>query len=432
MKTSKISKLFLLLPALLMLGSLDSCTKWQSWSPIYDTKAKLDTTGPIITSILPSDGMAGYREITITGRNFPADTDSVIVFFQDKNPVIKSMSPTQIVVYRPLMGANQYGVSLRVVVENPFVVETVDTVPYQLEAPVAQFCDLHSEPLPLGVMDFDKDGYLYSASAGNKALFQITPNGSSWSRLLDRTKMANSELQTITDMKFGPGGYLYCEVGSGDIFRLDVVNKTVVSSPFETLPGEAGNVSKFDWDPSGKFYTSGDQGLFLADTNGNATSTGHYGGGTTVSELRVIGGNLYVAHGSILSKNLINVDGSLGSDVTVIDVNTIPGITSGTITSFNLDVNGTVYLSVSYTSQSSSKYSIFEVQGQTVFPFYQDPAMLPTSVDQLLWSNNSRYLYLNRSISGVATDSATGIIGNYRLYKMGTLQNGAPYTGRSF
>ncbi len=427
MKTERIVLLLRSCLLALIVLSVYSCTKWQSWSSIYDPNASYDTTGPVISGITPQDGMSGYREIVISGQNFPTSSDSVLIFFQSKTPTIKSLSPNRIVVYRPVMDASEYGATINVIVENPYVVQTVDTIHYQLEAPVAQFCDLHTEPYPLGVMEFDKDGYLYAAAAGNRLLFQITPDGAVWNRIMGQTQIP-IDLAGITDMKFGPGGYLYCEVGTGDMYRIDVVSRARITSPFVSFPYSAGNLAKFDFDPSGRFYTSGDIGLFLADTNGNASPTGHYGGGVKIIELRVVNGFLYAAHGSILSKNVINADGSLGPDQLVVDVSTVPGLSGCTLSSFNIDETGVVYLAVYYSSQNRAGYSIFVVESPTsVAPFYYDEGMLPTPVDQILWSNNSRYLYLNRSFSLLQDSTGTG---NYRLYRMGTLHNGAPYNGR--
>ena len=411
-----------------MIFSFAGCTKWEMPPSIYDQSAKSDTTAPFITGFLPADSaIAGYREITIFGRNFPTDTSAIHIFFQDRIPVIKSLTSSQIVLYRPLLDANEYGIKLTIKVENPSIVAAVKNRPYQLEAPVTQFADLSLVTRTLSVMEFGKNDTLYAASS--RYLYTITSDGAWVTQHMDQS-LLGPDLAKITDMKFGPGGYLYCETGGSKrgIYRIDVVNKTKVSSPFMTLPAAAGSVAHLDFDATGKIYTAGTNGVFITDTSSHTTSTGHYNG-NTITELRVINSTLYVAYGSVLSKNTIKSDGSLDVDQTVVDLSTIADLSSCTINSFNLDDAGTVYLALSYQTSIHPTYAIFVVESsQLVTPFYHDPDLLRSPVDQILWTNNSRYLYLNRSTT-IPRDTANS--GNYRLYRMGTLHNGAAYNGRN-
>ncbi|MBN1397335.1 MAG: IPT/TIG domain-containing protein [Bacteroidetes bacterium] len=404
-----------------ILIALNGCTEYEEPGLISATTTT-PSASPVITGISPANAaLSGVREITIMGQNFATNgIDTNWIFIGGISPIVKSIDPTQITIYRP---AN-YGDSLLMTIAIPRAMTTA-TIRYTIEQPIEQFGDFTRYSNKFTVMEFDKNGYLYVMDNGRN-LYQVTRDGLYITKLMGQESIG-SALATTTDMKFGTGGLLYCVVGNKrGIYRIDVSTTDRVSNPYITLPSAAGNLSKLDFDASGNIFTAGNKGVFRVSTSDVVTETGHYNG-NAITELRIIGNDLYVSYGSILSKNVINTDGTLGNDELVVDVSTKAGLSSCTINSFNIDAAGTIFLSLT----GNPDYSIFVIESDgSVMPYYKEPSILPSAnTDQLIWSNNSRYIYLNRSSNFPSVPDTAGS-NNYRLFKMGLPEVGKPYNGR--
>jgi hypothetical protein len=361
----------------------------------------------------PGSAIAGVREITIQGENFTVG-DTTWVFIGNQSPMIKTLTDAEIVVYRP----TNYGSSLeiKVVVPSADVVAKVSS--YNLEQPTIEL-PIFNGPPQFSVIEADKYGSFWICSP--RAIFRVTPDGLFFTTFMDRT-MLNSRFTSFADMKFGLGGYLYLVTGNRylytgtrtEIFRVDPADSTKAVEVYATLPS---NTARLDFDEQGNIYTGGSEGVYLVNTSGTVTSTGRYAG-VTITEIRVFNNYLYVSDAKNVWKNVISAGGTLGADEPVVNLNNLTGFADASISSFNLDTDGKLYLCL----RGHPQYSVFVLESDgSVTPFYVDN-ILPNLVDQLVWAYHSRYLYLNRSISLIGAGS--------RVYRMGMEQEGARNFGR--
>jgi len=154
------------------------------------------------------------------------------------------------------------------------------------------------------------------------------------------------------------------------------------------------------------------------DLTGTVVSTGHYTG-ITIVEVRVFNNHLYIADSKNIWRNIINTDGTLGPDESLVNLNDISELDTCIISSFNIDIDGRIFLCI----QEHSRYSLFVLESSvSVTQFYVDN-ILPLNVKQILWGYNSRYMYLNRSRM---------ITSGMRVHQIGMDKVGAPNYGRDF
>jgi hypothetical protein len=405
MKRKLVKKL--LPTAALILFLVSSCTEYKEPALIFDPNEVNPIGSPVITSVMPAgSAIAGVREITILGGNFTSG-DTTWVFIGSQSPIIKSISNTEIVAYRP----PNYGNALDIKVVVPSAEAVGRLGDYNLEIPIAELPIFNSPPR-FFVMEVDKYGACWVA--GPRRIDKISSDGLFATVFMDRT-MFNSRFVSFTDMKFGAGGFLYLALGlRTEIFRIDPRDSTRAPETYVVLPNAT---AKLDFDASGNIYTGGGDGIYVVDANRTITATGHYGG-KTITEIRVFNGYLYVSDAKNVWKSVIGAGGSLGPDELVVNLNDLPSLSGCTISSFNIDVAGTVYLAL----RNHPQYTVFVVESEaSVTPFYVDN-IIPSLVDQLVWGHDSRYLYLNRSNSLIGAGS--------RVYRMGMERNGAPNLGR--
>lgn len=387
-----------------LLPLMSACDQYDDPASIWSPSTPL-TDAPVITGIIPPDSaMAGVREITIQGNNFASNATDTNWVYVDGNPVIiKSATENMITFYRPAV----FGDAINISVVVPSVASLSAHVSnYIIEEPVIEYGIFSNEAYQLTDIEVDNEEYLYIAT--RRKILKLATDGIA----ITEVGSYGSAFAEITDIKFGPDGYLYTLVGDNELFRIDVT--TGNEEEYVSIPE---NTDVLDFDSNGNIYAGRRDGIFVINPDKTITATGHYND-VSIVEVRVYNSYLYVATASVLYRNeILDNNGTLGEDQSVIVLEEHPGFSSTDLSSFNFDINGTIYLCL----KSHPQYSIFVLEEDgTIAPYYKAD-ILPKRVDQIIWGSN-RYIYLNRG--SLPRDSI-------RVYRMGMDKIGAPYLGRN-
>lgn len=379
-----------------------ACNEYSEPPLIYNPDETLET-GPSITSVVPVDSaQAGIREISINGSGFAADgSDTNWVFIGGVPAIIKSVSESKIVVYRPAAAGD--GLTISVVIPSAASVAKVDD--YSVSEAFKAWGDFQYEAYGLMSMDVASDGTLYIGT--RRKIIKLAPNGIDIAEL----NSYRSDFAKITDLKFGPGGVLYACIDKNEIYKIDPV--TGVESEFADLGKKS---TRFDFDQSGNMFVGKRDGIFVVNQSGEFTSTGIMDG-TEIVEMRVYNNELYIAVDRKIVKYQIQ-NGTLSTEQLIVDLTNKTGFSSCLISAFNIDVNGTVLLCLT----GHPDYSLFVLESDGSITPYYFAKILPRSIDQIIFANDKN-LYLNRGLT-IPRDSV-------RLYKMGMDKLGAPYIGRA-
>jgi hypothetical protein len=410
MKKEK-SLYYLCILTIFVLGLVNACNKFDKPTSIYDPN-KVYPGDAVIESISPPDSaVAGVREITIDGKNFITNLDSISVYFDSEQAIIKSATVDRLVVHRP----PNYGDSLVVKVTIPTRLGIARVPGYKLEQPMIKYGDFRLISRAFYAMEMDNQNQIWIS--GPRYLFYLTADGL-YTKTFMRDDLLRPAFNEPTDIKLGPQGLLYFATRNNRaVYTINPFDSTQAPVTYASFPNV---VEKIDFDQNGNIFGGKSNGLYRVDTARTVTPTGHHTSGFSMVEVRVFDDHVYAANNKRIYRTLINPDGTLDTaDVLLVDINSSPSLSSCTISSFNLAEDGTVYICL----QNHPQYSIFALENDgSVLPFYTDN-ILPEEVDQIFW-DNGRYMYLNQG-KGEAADTSRG------LYRVGMDKNGAPYLGRS-
>jgi len=250
---------------------------------VYDPNYEPSQPQPVINNITPVDGyLAGVDSVIITGQNFAADIDSLIVNFGGSPGIIHSATNTELIV-RPgtIWGEN---LEVRVAIRGHDFFN--DSYQYTLFQPFGVYPGLLAEDEPSAPVAVDDQNNIYSIITSNSVTRyrRIAPDGTittddtqspadggpipntmrftSYSSLIagpgGQLLMAQQSLQAIFQKTFGDGlregiwavsstssldirdmvfddnGYLWVVgINSDDIHRFDVASKAETKFPFE-------------------------------------------------------------------------------------------------------------------------------------------------------------------------------------------------------
>ncbi len=393
----------------------------------------IDTTGrPVIASIAPAtQASAGVREITITGVNLGIKngTDSMWVFIGGVRPIIKEIQNSYITIYRPQLSSDHYGKPIYVSVTDPKILSVSSSLTYSVESPgavVGAYATATFPTLLAAECDNQAQENVYTTAAKN--VWKTDFAGVTQTNELNPVNLLSSDYASITAMSFGPGAYeknLFIAVGKTYIARVFVADTTSGNKKYIptklTVPGA---VSQLDFDGNGNMYTGGNGNLYVADSSVGTSAaptftpiSGYTGG--NITKIRVVkeSGNqyLYVADSTHVWKSPA---GSSFNGTLLVDLSTHPELSGCTISSFDLDVNSSIFLCL----KNNPNYSLFIRENDgAITPFYNDPNILPNTVTKLMWGN-SKYLYL----------MSTTLTVDGKIYRLTLDRNGAPYQGRAF
>lgn len=389
--------------SLIVLISFTGCEEFEEPAMINEPTLNY-IEDPVITSVIPPDSaVAGVRRIVIQGNNFAVSgQDTTWVYIGGEPTAIKSINPNEIVVDRPA----KYGDDINISVVVPRALKTAKILGYKIEQPLLEFGDFSRENYDLTAIAVATNEDLYIAT--RRAVLHLTSDG------INLTTIASlsSAFATITDMKFGPGGYLYMLIGRRDMYRLDPV-----VGEDEEYASLSRNSSYFDFDQNDNVYFGSRDGLWVLTTDKTEIFTELHDE-SPIRAIRVYNGYVYVASAKQLKRNqILDNSGSIGQTEVLVDLNNISSLSSSDISSFTFDANGMTIICL--TNISGNPLFVLEEDG-SMTPYYT-ANILPSSIDQIVYGRG-RYMYLNRGMS-LDRDSV-------RLYKMGMQYEGAPYYGR--
>ncbi len=403
MKNKKLLKsfMFYLLNIFLMFYG---CTEYKE-PALINNPNRTYSTDPVVSGVIPPDSaIAGVREITVLGNNFLPETGETLwVYIGGKQALIKNISSDRIIVHRPALKDDKYGIPVHISVVKTNALGTAKITNYKVEKPFIRYGNFSNYIYNLFAIEVDKQENLYIATRRRIIKFDGFD-------LIESPQLSN-DFAKITDLKFGPGGFLYVLIEKADIYRVDV--NTWKPEKFITLPNV---VSRLDFDANGNLYAAKDKSIYVVNPDKTIFHTQKLDG-VNVVELRVYNNNIYAASRTSLYKiPLIDKNGNLGEVVQILNLQGIQSLSNCEITSFTISQEGTFYMCL----KNHPKYSLFVLENDgSVTPFYADN-ILPPLINQITWGNG-RFVYLNRG---------TLVRDSVRVYKMGMDRIGATYLGR--
>lgn len=400
---------FVIIISVIIISTLIKCSNYEEPPLIYNPENLQFAPSPKISSIIPKDSArAGIREILINGENFGTTSDNnTIVFVGGKIAEIKSLSSNQIIIYRPQLELSKYNKPLEVVVSVQKALELAKVKNYKINKPFEQYGDFTNYTYNLFAIEVDKQENLYIAT--RRALLKY--DGKEIVRIGGQL---SNDFSKVTDLKFGPGGYLYALVSKNILYRLDPV--TAAEEKYLTLPKEC---DRLDFDRYNNIYTAKKDGLFIVKPDKSIINTNLYQG-VIITDIRVFNDYLYITSADNLWRHkILDNNGTLGNQELVLNVkNQGTDFSRAAIGSITFDKDGMMLLAV----KNHPDYSIFVLENDGNLTPYYKAKILPKFVDQIVWGNDYN-LYLNRGIT-LTRDSV-------RVFRMGMANTPAPYYGRN-
>ena len=404
---------YVLIGSLIVLLFIGSCNEYKE--PPMITEPVIEyADNPTITAISPSEvAVAGVRDITISGTNFATDggMDTTIVYIGGELANIKNITSNQIVIYRPVIfGEN---LMIRVVVPSALNVGGLDG--YDVEEPILKFGDFSRQAYDLYAIAVSETEDLYIATSYK--ILHLTSDGINLKTMAILNPVT---FGTITDMKCGPGGYLYLLTGRKKMYRL-MPNPDITDSTYADSDIHYADLSKnsefFDFDANDNIFFGRRDGLWKLHNDTSESYTGYYDD-IPIKAINVFNGYVYVATAGKLSRNqIIDQEGNLGPIEEIVDIKSKPSWSSAEISSFTMDENGNVMFCLKYVSGNS--IFILEQDG-SVTPYYINN-ILPTKVDQIVYGQGN-HIFLNRGITLGGSEYSDSV----RVYKMGMQFESAP------
>ena len=400
--------------------------------PADNPVASSDNTGkPVITSITPAtQAVAGVREITIVGTNLGIKNgDTNWIFIGGMQPKIKEIQNSSITIYRPALSNDHYGKPLYVNITDPKMLTVSSSITYMVELPGAVVGAYPAANFPtILASECDNQAQENLYTTYGKTLYKTDFAGVTQSVVLNAANLLSSDYASATALSFGPGSHgrnLFIAVGKSYIARLYVADTLARTNlPVKlTVPAA---VSQLDFDEKGNLYVGGNGYLYVADSSvgtGAAppfTPITGYTGSVNIIKIRVVKESgiqyLYVADSTHVWKS--QAGSSFNGGTPLVDLSAHTELSGCTISSFDLDENGSIFLCLKH----HPIYSLFIRENDgSITPFYSDSNILPNTVDKLMWGN-SKYLYLVSS----------SLTGSGKIYRLTLDRNGALYQGRTF
>ena len=401
---------------------ISGCEEYDIGEVIF--KEDIDFTGsPVITAIEPADGAdVGVRVITIHGENFISQKDSIpFVYIGAKKSLLKSISDTRIEIYRPTV----YGDSLTIRLKRNDGWELGTVENYRIDRAVEPYQEINENGLARFyaiAMDADTNMYISSSDL----IYILHPPSPAFAA---ETLYAETEFRALTDMKMGPGGYLYILSGDTNIYRIEPVTFTT-----DTFALFHYDLSKFDFDANHNLYVGSDSGLTVVFPDGQIKAEKQgYETGFTFQSIRVYSGFVYLAaryNGSeasypsagIWRSEIINSSGDLGDEELYFSYSGSGDFADGTIAGITFTNNGDMYVGVN----GHPTHPIWIIHPDLSYePLYQDTGFFnfgsDRQVNQIIIGNDN-YLYLLRAAPNATSD-------HNRIIRFGLPVEGAPYYG---
>ena len=384
------------------LAFLPACEKEEP-TTVYDPGAG-GSAAPVITSVDPAgSAFGGVTEVTLNGQNFSSVDTANVVYFGNRSAAVLSASPTRLVVLPPDTDAT--GLTISVAVPGAYAMAQFG--PYKLERASVEYGGFKDLDQVYSIA-LDASENLYAQLKDTAQVNIVPPNGTG-------TKYGKlAGFPKASDMKIGPGGYLYLQqTNSTSLHRMDPGGGT--TSLYVTLPGKA---SAIDFDSSGNIFAGGaGAGLFVVNPNKATREVGSYRN-KTIKSIRVFSGYVYVAvsapQGGIWRNKILTTAGALDTNQLYYDWTKAPGTFSAAPVKYvAIAEDGDLYVGTDNTDPILLVHP--DGSAETLYP-----SVLKPPLEQLVWGP-STYLYQNRYSSTVPSIR--------RVIKIGMGKKGAPDFG---
>jgi hypothetical protein len=375
------------------------------------------TAIPQINLITPANAaVPGVSTITIDGINFVPIANGNFVYFNSTSAEIKSISTTQIIVYRPNLAADS---SIVKVATGTYTVAKVG--PYRIDKVMSRYADfLDSVQLNSIAVDNAENLYVAGGLASPYTIWRVQPGATKETFARDTTSSSDSKIHN---------GILYLigttPAGNRTIYQQNLTMGGQVTK-WTQMP--TGKTVKFgDFGPTGYFYTGGKStDLCIVPPNPPFSPAlslaqiklAHAYATDEILAIRVYNGYVYVASrqanttvAAKIWRHAINAD-AVDAQELVVDLS-ILNITS-TVTGLAFSANGMMFITISNTNP----LLVFDPATGNLDYFYK--GILPPNGKGCYWGSGN-YLYM---ISYDPTADQT-LRWNIIRIDMGT--NGAPY-----
>jgi len=400
MNSSKTYKRFWL--SLFFLMIIGSGCEYDGPQAIWDPELP-DALAPIIHNIEPENSTAAL-EIKIIGDNFSPIAENNSVYVDGNKAQIKSVSKTEICIYRPNLAGDS--LTFKVVVKGNYTI--AEYSPYKLEL-MTSTVEAFNQSDNIALIAIDANNNIYGAS--NRVVFKVTPEG-------DETEYG-SYSGRVAYMRSGPAGHLYIQKSNNNaLSRIAPGGGNLLL--FYTLPKR---VSFFDFDSYDNIFLGGkNSGLVLLKPDSTASALGIYDE-YDIKALRVFDGYVYVAAeytGSeatipataIWKNQIMNPNGDLGDKELVYDWANSGDFAGAGIFDITFSQDGDLYVGTDHIDP----VLIVHPDGRSE-PLYKNILLSP--ITNLVW-DNSHYLYVKRDAPYEAV----------QVIRVEMNKPGAPYFGR--
>lgn len=393
------------------------CNEMEDTGSIYDPNILNTATSVQITDVDPETA-GSTSEITIKGSGFAEGIDNNWVYFNNVPAVIKSLTSSEIVVYRPDIVSD----SIKIKVASSGVVgQGIYANNYPMEAIIDTFNVFLQNLDKITNFCVDKDDYVYLLFFRTSEIRKFNSLGKEDSTFAPVT---GSSVLYALDIKEGPEDYIYFLRKQGSRTRIYRFDENAGGEP-ESYERVSGSFASFDYDQNGHMYLGGRDGLKLLKSDLTEVDYDMYDD-FIVKTVRVYNDELYVLaeytgadslnNPSGLYKNQItSTDGQLETTNTlVLDWNFSGDYLSSFYNSFTISEFGEIYVATDFEDPILSL-----IAGDVSKLYY---GLLSPEVNRMMWGGgNNIYLLLN---SGSTYED-----GNYiQIINMG--KSGAPLHGR--
>jgi hypothetical protein len=372
---------------------------------------------PAISAVSPPSALGGITQVRISGKNFSrVDTNNVVYFGVKTGQVISSTEST-IVVVPPDLDEGAYQIS--VVVAGAFTRAVFGAYTVQHAGiEYGGFGDL-DETYSIAVDASENLFAQLRAATGDTArVFLVPPSFPFTTKSLYGTlkTAALAPWPKASDMRMGPGGYLYMQqTNNANLYRIAPGGGVTVL--YTVLPAKATGI---DFDQNKNLFAGGDRaGVSVVKPDGTKRIVGSYGT-MTIKALKVFNGELYLATAApgatpgVWKSAILNADGDLGPPVQVLSWVQAPGtFPASAVLALAIAADGTVYVGC----DNADPILVVPTSGT---PSALYPGVLSPPATQLIWGTGE-YLYCNR-------DHSVGA--NRRVIRIAMGKNGAPDYGR--
>jgi hypothetical protein len=407
-KTKSIQWLSFLCSLILFLVACEYDGPTAVWDP--DEKGKPD---PKITAIVP-DGteFSTEMEIRFIGENFSPESAGNAVYFENEIAEIISSSENEIVCARPRITGDS--LTIKVAVSGAYSLATFK--PYRLES-LFGFFGRFIVTDKVYTIALDGDENLYAMTQLN-TVYVVRSDG-------EKTVYGTTTFGNSSDMKMGPGGYLYIMTKFRAMTKLHRIPPGGgETEEFALMPKRA---SFFDFDKNGNIYAAGSEtGVFVVDQMANVSAVGDMAD-FDVRSIRIFADCVYIAgyytgqrtdvpQAGVYRCPITSPEGDLADVQPVYDWATNGEYSETEILALTFAQDGEIYIG---TDHAVNPILVVSPDSSST-PLY--PGILVPSTEHLVWGNGTD-LYMNRG-------DRAGDFDAERVLKIRMTKTGAPYYGR--